>query len=96
MIGSVVVDEVVLPITSLRLTGGRLQIIAEARGPMPCIRLADYVVQGDDGRTVYRSSRDEAPTVGPLNDRSSVTITLAVEVANRTTRPAGPAQVSLR
>lgn len=94
MIGTVVIDEVVLPIVGVRLSGGKLRITAEARGPMPLVRLADYVVQGDDGRTIYRSSRTEGITIGPLNERSSLTITLDVEIDNRTTQPAGPIRVT--
>lgn len=92
-IGSVVVDEVVFPITAVRLTGGKFQITAEARGPMPLVRLANYVVQGDDGRTVYRSSRTDMITVGPLGKGESLTFTLAVELDNHTTRPAGPIRI---
>lgn len=95
MIGSVVFDGVVMPITELRLTGGKLQITASARGPLPLIHLADYVVHGADGVVVYRSSRPgEAATVGPLGPKDAVSVHLGVEIDNRTTRPDGPVQIS--
>jgi hypothetical protein len=93
MLGSVVIDEVVLPITGLRLTGGKLQITAYAGGPLPRIRVARYVVHGDDGVVVYRSSRDDTTTVGPLGPKDSVSVTLDVEVTGRVSQPDGPARV---
>jgi hypothetical protein len=94
MIGSVVVDENVLPITALRLVGGKLQITAYACGPLPRIRVANYVVCGNDGVVVFRSSRDETTTVGPLDDGSSVTLTLDVEITGQVSQPLGPVRVT--
>lgn len=95
MIGSVVVDEVVMPITDLWLSGGKLQIAASARGPLPLMHLADYVVIGADGVVVYRSSRPgEMATVGPLGPQDEVSVDLAVGVDDRTTRPSGPVRIS--
>jgi hypothetical protein len=90
MLGSVVIDEVVLPITGLRLTGGKLQITACAGGPLPRIRVAHYVVHGDDGVVVYRTSRDgETTTVG-----DSMSFTLDVEATGRVGQPLGPVRVT--
>jgi hypothetical protein len=92
-IGALVVDEQVLPITDLRLTGGKLQITAYARGPLPRIRVANYVVHGNDGIVVYRSSRDETTAIGPLNEDDSLTFTVDVEIAGRVAGPLGPVRI---
>lgn len=84
-----------MPITDLRLAGGKLQITASARGPLPLIHLSDYVVLGADAIVVYRSSRPgETMTVGPMGPKDAVSVHLDVEIDNRTTRPQGPVRVS--
>jgi hypothetical protein len=92
-IGALVVDEQVLSIADLRLTGGKLQITAYACGPLPRIRVANYVVRGNDGVIVYRSSRDEVAAVGPLKDGESLTFTLNVGITGRVAEPLGPVRI---
>lgn len=92
-IGALVVDEQILPITDLRLADGKLQITAYACGPLPRIRVANYVVHGNDGVVVYRSSRDEATTVGPLNEDETLTFTVNVEITGRIAGPLGPVRI---
>lgn len=94
MLGSVVVDEVVLPITGVQLVDGGLRITAHARGPLPLMSLARYVVHGEDGRTMYRTPRADPTTIGPLEADSELTFTLDITLNNATA--AGPIQVTDR
>ncbi|HET7055735.1 MAG TPA: hypothetical protein VFI12_04680 [Thermomicrobiales bacterium] len=85
--GSLVIDEWIFPVTGVRLTGGKVRIAAEIEGPTPEISLNTYVVQGDDGRTVYQSSRGES--IPPVEEGWTMTIILDLEMEGLV-RPAGP------
>lgn len=84
MMGSLVIDELVFPVVGVRLHGGGFEIVAEIQGPTRAIDSSDYVVQGDDGQTVYRSARRRnrikvaAMTVG-----DTIRVTAFVTVDNK-------------
>jgi hypothetical protein len=90
MMGSVMVDEQVFPIIGLRIYREGFRITAEARGPLPCISLTDYTVHGEDGTVVYRSAGREPLTIGPLDEKSSLTFHLNLTINGRTAQPGGP------
>jgi hypothetical protein len=62
MKGTVVIDEIVFPITDLRLHAGVLQVIASVRGPLAAGggELTEVRVFGDDGMTVIEARRTRA------------------------------------
>lgn len=89
MLGTVVIDEIPLPITAIELRNGAFQITAEARGPLPEINSASYVLIGSDARVVYRSVRTEpihiAAEAGDL-----FTVEIEADVLGRRSIPEGP------
>ncbi len=50
--GSIVVDELVVPIVDIRLAHGLLVLIASVAGPVRAVSARDYRVHDQDGRLV--------------------------------------------
>lgn len=61
--GTVVVDELVIPIVDVYLDRGLIYVVAETRGPLPAGRDVAYRVHGRDGQLVYAT----APGITGLN-----------------------------
>ena len=53
--GSVVIDELVIPITDIYLDHGKFWIVAEVTGPIRAVDTRDYIVNGRDGATVVHA-----------------------------------------
>lgn len=84
-LGALVVDEVVVPVTGVRLDRGAFVTTAYVRGPVPAVDSTDYVLLGMDGRVVYRSARGVNRVQWPaLRPGDTLRVVLASEVAGRT------------
>lgn len=53
--GSIVVDELIIPITDIYLDRGQIWVVATVAGPVPDVDTRDYVINGRDGKTVVRA-----------------------------------------
>jgi len=53
--GSIVVDEIILPITDMYLDDGQLWFVAHADGPLPAVETADYVICDRSGGVFARA-----------------------------------------
>lgn len=82
--GSVVLDELIMPITGVSLTGEAFVITAEVRGPVQGRSSASYVVNGRDGRTVYASRSGDTVTIPTLHSpHSTAILTICCEVTDK-------------
>lgn len=54
-LGSLVADEVIVPVVDLYLDRGSFVCIAQVRAPLPAVDTRDYVLHDRTGRAVYRS-----------------------------------------
>lgn len=53
--GSIVIDELIIPIVDIYLDRGQFWVVAHVVGPVPDVDTRDYVINGRDGRTVVRA-----------------------------------------
>lgn len=84
-LGALVVDEVAVPIRSLRLRGGELLVDAHLRGPAAPVEARAYTLHGDDGQVVYRSTSANDGTIRwpRLHPGDSLAVTVRVRVDGR-------------
>lgn len=54
MKGTIVVDEIIVPISDIYLANGVINLVATVSGPMPAVDTRNYVVNDRQGVTVYR------------------------------------------
>ena len=82
--GSIVVDELIVPIVDMYLDHGQIVLVAAITGPIRAVDTSDYVVLDRSGAAVYRSQGRNRVTWGRKEAGSGVTITasLAVEQLN--------------
>jgi hypothetical protein len=52
--GTIVVDEIIVPITDIYLDNGVINLVAEVSGPMPAVDTRNYVVNDRRGVTIFR------------------------------------------
>ena len=81
-LGSIVVDEQIVPIVELRLDKGALWLIAHVRGPVPAVDTLNYIVVGRDGRQVWHGTAIGQPIRWPVVyalDELSVSLRLEVQ-----------------
>lgn len=62
-LGRVVVDGRSYPVTRLRFTGGKLEIIAQRRGPDPAVSGLPVTVFGADGKGVFQGGQCQMDAV---------------------------------
>jgi hypothetical protein len=60
--GSIVVDELIIPIVDIHLADGKINFVGRAYGSFPATRARAYTVHGRDGRVIYRTT----PGIGGL------------------------------
>lgn len=84
--GTVVIDEHVLPITALHLAGGRIHVTVRITGPLPAVDARDYSLFGRDGSQIVRGNNAGRPIrwqrVGP---RDTLAVVIQLEVPGKLT-----------
>lgn len=81
--GSIVVDEIILPIADIRLSRRAFVMTAHVRGPVPAVSTGSYVVCDSEGAVVYRRDTDDRRyflewAAMPANSGLTVTVTLEI------------------
>lgn len=56
MKGTIVVDEIIVPIVDMYLDQGLIWFVAEVNGPVPAVDSNDYVVNDRSGATVFQGT----------------------------------------
>lgn len=75
--GSIVVDEVILPIVDIRLVSGEVQFVASTYGPLPAVDTRYCTIHDPDGRVVVRAHLDVSGLRwSRVRDHCSVTVVL--------------------
>lgn len=75
-----IVDEIIIPITDIRLRNGMFRISASKPGPLPAVEATDYVVCDEGGAVVYRSIEGQLGRLSWGRIESNTTLTIVVEV----------------
>lgn len=53
-LGSMVIDELIIPITEIRFQNGLIQVHGDIRGPLPAVNTSNWTVHDQDGGLVTR------------------------------------------
>ena len=85
--GSIVVDEIVVPVTDVRLARGGFKIIAKVRGPVPAVDTQDYVLYDQAGRVVTHGSCQTRLAWGPVLPGATLSIVLLMVTSRATSSP---------
>lgn len=88
--GSLVVDELVLPIVDIRLRGEAFVLTAHVRGPVRAVDgRSGYTVHDEGGAVVYRSTGPHPGFSWPaLKAGSELYVTANIDVIGKTSGPA--------
>lgn len=90
--GTIVVDELILPIVDIYLDGGRIWITAEVLAPVPAVDTGTYVVCDRSGAVVYRSQGEASRITWPeMTGCLTLRITAALAIGDKAATPDGPA-----
>jgi hypothetical protein len=80
-IGTIVLDEHVMDVLSIRPTGGKFRMFAIARGPMKGFSGSGWVLFGDDGQLVASNTNRKARiNVPDLKREDTLTLTLDLDI----------------
>jgi len=86
--GSIVIDELILPITNIYLSGRSICLEATVHGPVRAVSSTDYVVCDRQGGVVYRTVGRTRPVEwGAMGPDTHLTVTLLVEMDNYEAHP---------
>lgn len=85
--GTIVVDELILPITDTYLERGRIYVTALVRGPIRDVNTIGYVVYGRDGEQVWsgvNKNNGGAPIVwSNIGPGTSVFVSVSLSVEGK-------------
>lgn len=81
--GAIVVNEYILPITSIRLRDGAFEIRATVQGPVPAVSSKNYTVHDDQGAVVYRSDGEHEIQWCDLNSGSQLVLFVILSVVGK-------------
>lgn len=59
--GSMVIDEIILPIIDIRLVGGQVEYVAQGFGPIPAVDTRQVAIHDCNGVVVVRLHMDVTP-----------------------------------
>lgn len=79
-LGSLVVDEVIVPVVDLYLDHGAFVTISRLHGPLPAVDTRDYVLHDRAGRAVFRSQGHHRLAWPAMPEGGEVFITCEVRV----------------
>lgn len=85
--GSIVVDEIVVPVTDVRLARGGFEIVATVCGPVPAVDTQDYVLYDQAGRVVTHGLCHSRLTWGPVAPGTTLSIVLLMVTGRATSSP---------
>lgn len=85
-LGSIVVDEIIVPVVDVTLDRGAFVITAHVMGPVPAVDTTHYVVMDRQGSVVYRSSGQLRVYWPALTLAQSVQITVDMNVVGKVAR----------
>ena len=90
--GSIVVDELILPIVDIHLDYGAIVFTAEVRGPVRAVSTGSYVVCDRSGGALYRS-QGEAGRISWAELAAGPTLRIQVDlhIESKQATPTGPA-----
>lgn len=79
--GSIIVDEIILPIIDMYLCDGKLWLVARVTGPVPDVCSADYVVCGRDGKVFVKARGVDGVSWSRIRDGVTLVVVVPLELA---------------
>lgn len=91
--GSIVVNELIIPITSIWLANRRMWFQGEAWGPIPASTASGYAIHDREGATLFRIASGIDGLTWPAVPRGQH-LTVIAPIALHDVRPGGPSPMS--